>query len=1068
MNGRVVTCSSCSGFPAEIAAFLEQHRGSEALMIGASRGTADDLLRDAAPGGIVGAHRFTLAQAAAVLSAPALAHRGLKIADHFTSEALAARVVHELRLRKSWKYFGPVAATPGFAQALARTLTELRLNEVSGEKVRNSGTPGADLSAALALYTELLARGGIADVADLFVTAVEACVPPNRLIGLPIVFLDVELGSVLARRFASALARLSPAVLACTLSADKDGTGFFENLFGAAATCIHQNSANADTLQRVWAGLFVASARARHELDDTLDYFSAPGEAMECVEIARRIVKLGLPFDRVAVLLRSPERYQPLLQEALRRAGIPAHFTRGVVRPDPAGRAFLALLECALENCSASRFAEYLSLAQVPSPGQPSPHATASDDEIHSALRGEVDRPEEIQEPEDDDSDPVIAGTLQAPAQWEHLLIDAAVIGGADRWERRLKALENELRLRLAGSEDPAHYQRELQRLDNLKAFALPLIQRLANLPKLAPWGTWLERLTELARVSLRRPSSVLAVLEELEPMADVGPVGLAEVALVLSDRLRFLRREPPLRRGGHVFVGAIDEARGRSFDAVFVPGLAEGVFPRKVAEDPLLLDAYRAKVSDTLHTNKQRRERERLLLRIAVGAAAKQFTFSWPRVDMAESRPRVPSFYALEVIRAANGYLPELRSFQEEAAARAPSRLDRLAPVAYADAIDNAEYDLVALDRAVPKQGKPQLGAMAYLTHVSEPLGRSLRARYSRWEIRSKWTACDGLVNADADLGPSLQAYRLAERPYSPTALQAFASCPYRFALLGMHGLRPRDTIQPMNQMDPLTRGALFHAAQREFFERAVERELLPVTAANLPACRDVLDASLKQTEEQYREQLAPAIARVWNAEIEDMRTDLQGWLQHIAGESDWRPEHFELAFGLRERSERDALSNAEPVVLDRGVKLRGAIDLVERHATRGTLRIVDHKTGKPPERRSPQVGGGTSLQPLLYALAAEKRLGGPVDSGRLFYCTNKGNYQIVDVPLTADTRLRVGRVLEIIDHAIATGNLPAAPNPKACDTCDCRCVCGPHEERRWRLKTVEFEELQELRNMP
>ena len=46
--------------------------------------------------------------------------------------------------------------------------------------------------------------------------------------------------------------------------------------------------------------------------------------------------------------------------------GTPAWFARGTSRPDPAGRAFLALLDCAVEGLSARRFAEYLSLGQVP------------------------------------------------------------------------------------------------------------------------------------------------------------------------------------------------------------------------------------------------------------------------------------------------------------------------------------------------------------------------------------------------------------------------------------------------------------------------------------------------------------------------------------------------------------------------------------------------------------------------------------------------------------------------------------------------------------------------------
>ncbi|PYR70092.1 MAG: hypothetical protein DMF88_03855, partial [Acidobacteria bacterium] len=103
--------------------------------------------------------------------------------------------------------------------------------------------------------------------------------------------------------------------------------------------------------------------------DGSLELFSAPGEGRECVEIARRILKearRGVRFDEMAVFVRSPQSYFGLLEHALRRAGIRAWFDRGTRRPHPAGRAFLALLACGAEHLSAARFAEYLSLGQVP------------------------------------------------------------------------------------------------------------------------------------------------------------------------------------------------------------------------------------------------------------------------------------------------------------------------------------------------------------------------------------------------------------------------------------------------------------------------------------------------------------------------------------------------------------------------------------------------------------------------------------------------------------------------------------------------------------------------------
>jgi hypothetical protein len=96
-----------------------------------------------------------------------------------------------------------------------------------------------------------------------------------------------------------------------------------------------------------------------------------------------------VPFDQIAILLRSPERHQPLILEALRRAGIPSLCTLATRRPDVAGRSLLALLGCATDGLFPSRFAEYLSLGQMP----------------------------------DEDEPP-------APAFRERLLVDAAVIGG--------------------------------------------------------------------------------------------------------------------------------------------------------------------------------------------------------------------------------------------------------------------------------------------------------------------------------------------------------------------------------------------------------------------------------------------------------------------------------------------------------------------------------------------------------------------------------------------------------------------------------------------------------------
>jgi RecB family exonuclease len=453
--------------------------------------------------------------------------------------------------------------------------------------------------------------------------------------------------------------------------------------------------------------------------------------------------------------------------------------------------------------------------------------------------------------------------------------------------------------------------------------------------------------------------------------------------------------------------------------------------------------------------------DQERVRLHLAVAAANEKLVVSYPRMDVAEARPRVPSFYALELPRAIQGSLPELKPFEEQTRDAAPARLNWPAPAKAADAIDDAEYDLVALRRSVDD---PAPGRAHYLMEANDALARSLRARWYRWESKT-WREADGLITMDARALEALAGHRLAARAWSPSALQRFAVCPYQFALHGILGLRPRETPEPLEQMDPLTRGALFHAVQFRLLGELKGAALLPVTGARLPDSLSIADRVLNSVAGEFADKLAPAIDRVWQTEIEDLRTDLRGWLQHIAvNDDDWIPEHFEFAFGLRPQAGRDAASTTHEANLDEGVRLRGSIDLVERHTTRGVLRVTDHKTGKSPEKPPAFVGGGLFLQPLLYGLAARQLLNAEVESGRLLYATQKGEYRPIEIPITDRSRGFLGKLLHNIDSSIAQGFLPPAPQKDACGYCDYRPACGPYEELRFSKKNRQDERLEPL----
>src|SRR5262249_3437366 len=154
--------------------------------------------------------------------------------------------------------------------------------------------------------------------------------------------------------------------------------------------------------------------------------------------------------------------------------------------------------------------------------------------------------------------------------------------------------------------------------------------------------------------------------------------------------------------RYGSVYVASPLRAKGMAFDVVIVPGLAERVFPRKVTEDPVLPDSMRSQLHAELARNDRRVAAERLALRLAAGAARERGMFSYPRVDLDQGRPRVPSFYALEIMRAAEGVLPGFNKLAVRAASEHTVRLGWPAPQDPGQAIDDAEFDLAVLDKLV------------------------------------------------------------------------------------------------------------------------------------------------------------------------------------------------------------------------------------------------------------------------------------------------------------------------------------------------------------------------------
>jgi ATP-dependent helicase/nuclease subunit B len=632
------------------------------------------------------------------------------------------------------------------------------------------------------------------------------------------------------------------------------------------------------------------------------------------------------------------------------------------------------------------------------------------------------------------------------------------VIGGLDRWRRRLAGLEQELALKLDNRDDldeatEERLNRELDHLKSLRAYALPILMDLDRLRKPEQWGVWIQRLTALATRCLREPARVLSVLSELAPMASVGPVGIDEVYRVLAPNLLELTERPESDRYGRVFVAPIDAARGLAFDAVFIPGLAERLFPSKIVQDPILGDRVRKRLDPVLATNEDRVQEERLSLRIAMGAAREKVFLSYPRVDLEHGRQRVSSFYALESLRAMTGTLPSISELDREAQKDRSMRPGWPAPKEAADAIDHAEFDLSVIDALLDAGKEEAAGSARYLIESNDHLARSLRWRYRRYS--NAWTVADGLMIRKETERDAIEMHRLKARAYSPTALQAYAACPYQFFLKAIQRLSPREAAEAIERMDPLQRGALIHDIQYAALSLLRDRRVLPVTELNLGLAYAVLEEAVNTVAEDFRDRLAPAIDRVWRDAVAAIHADLREWLYRMSEDkTGFVPWRFELSFGLRDLGKADPHSTEEPIEVRSGFRLRGCIDVIERNA-KGELRVVDHKTGRVRIPDGAIIGGGESLQPLLYGLVTKVLFEeAPAVYGELYYCTTAGGFEKRGFALKDNALLIADRLAETIDASIERGQLPAAPKKDACRICDFKSICGHHEEQRTERK--------------
>jgi ATP-dependent helicase/DNAse subunit B len=702
------------------------------------------------------------------------------------------------------------------------------------------------------------------------------------------------------------------------------------------------------SLEFLQSGLFREKPGGKPAPEDgRVTVLSCPGEIQEIREIAREILRLareeGLKFHEMAILLRNLELYRPLIREIFQDLGIPFHLHGGLpLARTQEGRALSLLLGLVGTPFRRSEVMEFLTFAPIAWP-------RFFKDPPSSSRWDHISR---------------LAGIVEGRRQWEEKL--ASLTGGESAWGDE----ERSPFMSISGEE-----------VQDLRSFLKGFFSALERFPR---EGSWKELSAAVAEMVERyfeagpNREAILGILQKISALDVLGPAAdLRTFQEILGNALEAESLRQGFFQKDGVLVADIMPARGLSFRAVFVPGLVERSFPAPPRQDPLLLDHEREALNESfaaaqsLALKRARLLEEKILFSLAAGSARERLFLSYARLDPSSGRERIPSFFLLNAGECLQGermdysLLERLRFFR-----KVP--LSRYAPETEKEAVDENEFDLLQILKALKGGGRP---AIAYLSGLFPGFARAEKMAKRRWGIRL-FTEYDGCLGSARARRILQERFALSGQVLSATRLETYASCPFRYFLSEILNLQPVPSPEEIRRIEPLSRGTLLHKILHDFYRHAAAEIPLPLRPDRLASAWEIMEQTARRAFSEAEAKGETGLALLWELDRQSLLEDLKAFLKTEAElADDFIPRDFEIQFGFESKQGRPS----RPFLLledNSEVFLRGRIDRVDGSAGGDILRIVDYKSGKIRGEED-GFGGGASLQLPLYLLAARQLWG-------------------------------------------------------------------------------------------
>jgi ATP-dependent helicase/DNAse subunit B len=673
-----------------------------------------------------------------------------------------------------------------------------------------------------------------------------------------------------------------------------------------------------------------------------------------------------------------------------------------------------------------------------------------------------------------------------------------AYLRAVERWAERVQP----------GLEDEDAEESRRRRTHELAKKCRPFLERLFrawdDFPTKAPlaeYAAWLFRFAEdlgLVRAAAEDPRDRAAqdrLRDELGRWLDTGErLQLSPRAL---DRGRFLRTLSALaaeaglarapRGPGRVRVLSAELARHLSAAYLFVMGLGERSFPRLAPALPLLDEHERQTLRQAglpVAGQADLMAGEMLLFYQVVTQARRALVLSYPAVDD-KGQALLPSSFLSTVLDCfVPGAVPRLQKrMLIEGYDRDPPLSAGEARVWFAagigepgaSATGGSERSLAPVADAPGSPAPLPPDLEAHLAAAAE----LARRRFDPVEH----TPYDGLFRDPAVIA-ELEKRFGPQSVFSPTALESYIACPFRF-FLG-HVLRLNPLEEPLEEIESADRGLAFHRALSRLHTHLRDRGIdLPDEAVD-----GLLKEQLDRAVEECAVRASLASEVLWRLEGQRLKRlaeryrphwkrFIEPWLPHGLRP---RPYRFEVSFGLPSANGDPA---ADPLVIREGddeVRISGRIDRVDLAELPDEAReaygfwVIDYKTGNPTHYTGAALKEFRRLQLTLYALAVEEVLlagkrARPLglaywlvaDSGpkvALPAHPQKSVAWFEEVKAWPALRRQLRRwVLDLAGH-IRRGVFPLKPRSEDCTlTCDFGQVCrigqvrSVVEKKRWQL---------------